>query len=346
MPTLCTYPGETWERCPPESVAMDPAKLKLASRWYEEHSAQRPYRAVVVRHGRLVAEWHRGVAPRERMRLASAAKSFYSCMLGIAVADGVIGSADDPAIRYFPRMVDVPDGLGPKPGRFARPKDRGITLRHLISNTSGYLKPGEEPGRVYHYQTYGMNVLCHCIASAYGVYDPEDPERLPGFGSVMQEKLRDPIGAGWTWSHTNFRQPPGARVGTFGNYTQISASPLDCARAGLLWMNAGRWAGRQVVPQEWMRQATRLPDWERTPAPGEEGRVGRYGLGFWLNVEGRSWSALPHDSFAASGAGGHAVWVCPGLGLVVVISPGLYSKGWDQDAGFLERVCAACVGTG
>ena len=346
MPTHCTFPGQTWDRCPPESVAIAPGKLESAGSWYEERAEGRPHRAVVVRCGRLVGEWYRGVSPDEPMRLASAAKSFYSCMLGIAVADGVIGSADDLAVRYFPQMMDVPAGLGPKPGRFARPKARNITLRHLISNTSGYLKPDEQPGQVYHYQTYGMNVLCHCIASAYGVYDPEDSGRLPGFGSVMQARLRDPIGAGWTWQYTNFRQPPDAPVGHFGNYTQISASPLDCARAGLLWLNEGRWADQQVVPAAWMRQASRLPDWERAPAPGEEGKAERYGLGFWLNVEGRSWPALPHGSFAASGAGGHAIWVCPSLDLVVVISPGLYCKGWDQDAGFLERVCAACADTG
>ena len=132
--------------------------------------------------------------------------------------------ADDLVADYYPEMMDVPAGTGPKEGRFAREKDRGITFRQLISNTSGYLKPGEEPGQVFHYQTYGMCILCHAIATRYGYYDSAEPGRLGGFG----------------------------------NTTQLLLGARDMARLGLLWLRGGGWAGRPVVPEAWMREATRV----------------------------------------------------------------------------------------
>ena len=77
--------------------------------------------------------------------------------------------------------MDVPEGTGPKPGRYAFEKDRDLTFRQLICNVSGYMKPGEEPGKVFNYQTFGMNILCHAIATAYGMYDSRDPQPFARF---------------------------------------------------------------------------------------------------------------------------------------------------------------------
>jgi hypothetical protein len=64
--------------------------------------------------------------------LASAAKSIFSCILGIAIADGKLPSADAKIVDYYPEAMDVPEGEGPKPGRYAFEKDRHITFRQLI----------------------------------------------------------------------------------------------------------------------------------------------------------------------------------------------------------------------
>jgi len=70
------------------------------------------------------------------------------------------------------------------------------------------MKPGEEPGKVLHYQTFGMNALCHPIACCYGHYDSHNPGRLPGFGRLIEERIRHPIGGTWTWGYSNFELPP------------------------------------------------------------------------------------------------------------------------------------------
>lgn len=174
------FPGREWEFRDAGDVGMDAAALEAARVWHERQAGDKPYRIVVVRAGCVASEWQSGVATDEQFNMASATKSLFASVLGVAVAEGKVGSPDDRAVNYFPEMMDVPEGKGPKPGRFAKPADRDITLRQLICNTSGYMKPGEAPGEVFHYQTFGMNVLCHAIERAYGLYDSTTPTACRG----------------------------------------------------------------------------------------------------------------------------------------------------------------------
>ena len=293
---------------------------------------------MVVRGDCIVAEWNGGVPPDALVRQASAAKSVYSSLLGIAVAEGKIASADALVCDYYPEMLDVPEGAGPKAGRTSKPEDAQITFRHLITNTSGYLKPGERPGQTYHYQTWGMNVLMHALGKVYGVYDASDPEDSPGPGELIREKIRDPIGGEWTWEWMNFGHPSEARIGIFGYYTNLLMTCRDQARLGRLWRHAGRWGDRQVVPAAWMGEATVTAALVRDAAPQESWC---YGHGFWTNDHGKLWPSLPRDSFAAQGAGGQHIWVCPSLDLVVAQSPGVWADQRENDCGIIRWVVDA-----
>ncbi len=335
------FPGNEWERVEPQDVGMDAEKLEAARQWHQGQAGENPFRIVVVRAGRMVAEWEQGVATDERRNMASATKSVFSSVLGVALAEGKIGSPDDLAVDYYPEMMDVPEGKGPKPGRFAKPEDRGITLRQLISNTSGYMKPGETPGSTFHYQTFGMNIFCHAIEMAYGLYDSSDPDRLPGFGKLMEEKIRNPIGGVWAYRYTDFQHPPEAVKNIFGHSPRCDSNARDMARMGLLWLHFGRWEDNQVIQEDWMRQATKTsPDIMANNAKDKW----KYGHGFWVNDHGVLWPALPKDSFAASGAAGNHIWVCPSLDMVVSQSPNRSPKEESNDISvtLLERIVAAC----
>ncbi len=183
--TAKVYPGTEWARISPDQAGIDPEKLDGAKRWLDDHVGEGRYRIAIVRGGRLVAEWNHGVERDEQLWLASAAKSIFSCILGIAIEEGNIPSADARIIDHYPEAMDVPEGEGPKPGRYVFEKDRAVTFRQLISNTSGYMKPDEEPGKVFHYQTYGMNILTHAVAKIHGLYDVRDPEGSPGFKELV-----------------------------------------------------------------------------------------------------------------------------------------------------------------
>lgn len=317
------FPKRSWETAAPMEAEFNPEKLNEARLWLDKHMGDKPYRFVIVRSGRLVIEWNHNIDRDKRLPIASAAKSIYSNVLGIVVDEGKIPSVDARVYDYYPEMMDVPEGEGPKPGRYAFEKDRHITFRQLIGNTSGYMKPGEEPGRVFHYQTYGMNILTHALAKVYGFYDVNDPEGSPGFKKLIDEKLAKHIGAKWEYSLSNFKLHEKARLNVFGYYCQVHSNALDLARLGWLWCNWGRWGKSQIIPEAWMRESVRTNPDILANCPEEDRK---YGYGFWTNDHGQLWPDLPRDGFAASGAGGHYVTVFPHLDLVIVQSPGPYGK--------------------
>jgi len=369
------YPGNEWASIPPNEAGFDSEKLYNVRRWLDDRVGNGSYRIVIVRNGGLVAEWNYGFYSKTRLSmpasaksvvsltfrtvsqpflfkrrnafarnthlpLASAAKSVFSCILGIAIQEGKIPSADAKIADVYPEAMDVSEGEGPKPGRHVFPKDHDITFRQLISNTSGYMKPDEEPGKVFHYQTYGMNILTHAIAKTYGLYDIRDPENSPGFKQLVDEKLRIPIGASWSYSLMNFNLHPEARINVFGFYDGINATALDMARLGWLWCNWGRWQDKQLVPKKWMREAIKTAPDIIANCPKEQWK---YGYGFWTNDHSQLWPDLPSDSFAASGAGGQHIWVCPSLDLVIVQSPGVSENQAGNVPEFIRLVLNACA---
>ena len=316
-------PGAEWSVAEPEEAGFDRSRLARAGEWQANDADGEPYAILIARHGRIVAEWNFRIDPLEPARMASASKSLYSSVLGIAISEGVIESADDRVVDYYPELMDVPPGRGPKDGRHAFPENKGITFRQLIGNTSGYMKPGESPGKVFNYQSWGMGVLTHAVAAAYNLYRTSDPERGGGFGTLTEWKLRRPIGGSWAWRYDHPQVHASANLPVFGNFTMYYVTPRDMARVGLLWQRGGEWRGTQVIPRAWLEEATRVSGMIIENEPPER-HV--YGLGFWCNDTGVLWPTLPRDSFAASGAGKQLIWVCPSLDLVVVQSPGTYTQ--------------------
>jgi CubicO group peptidase (beta-lactamase class C family) len=317
-----TFPGATWQRLSASDAGFDTDKLAAVDSWLTEVAGGSDYRVVITRYGRLVDEWYHGIDADAQHGQASASKSYFSSMIGIAVEEGVIPSPDAKVIDSYPEMMDIGEDEGPKPGRYPFEKDRNVTFRQCICNTSGYMKPDEEPGKIFHYQTFGMNLVTNGLATAYGLYDSSDPDRLPGFSKLVEEKIRDRIGGTWTHGYTDFDHAPQAKKNIFGHSARIVASALDTARMGVLWLNGGNWDGTQVIPGDYLKEAVVTnPDILKN----EPEENWKYGHGFWVNDHGKQWPDLPRDSYAASGAGAKHVWVCPSLALVISMNPGAYN---------------------
>jgi CubicO group peptidase (beta-lactamase class C family) len=324
-----TFPGKEWETRLPAELGFSAEKLGGVEKWLRASNRDATFRVVIARDGYLAAEWNQGADADEQMGQASVSKSYFSCMLGIAVEQGKVPSPDAKVMDYYPEMMDIGEDEGPKPGRYPFEKDRDITFRQLICNTSGYMKPGENPGEVFHYQTFGMNLLTNSLATIYGLYDSADPDRLPGCGKLIEDHIRDPIGGTWSHSYTDFDHPPQAKKNIFGHSLRVVATARDTARAGHLWLNWGNWNGVQVIPETYLKEATVTNPFILKHEPEENWK---YGHGFWVNDHGKHWADLPRDSFAASGAGAKHVWVCPRLGLVVSQNPGTWNDVKEEDA--------------
>jgi CubicO group peptidase (beta-lactamase class C family) len=78
---------------------------------------------------------------------------------------------------------------------------------------------------------------------------------------------------------------------------------------GYLYLNGGRWDGRQVIPAGYVAASTRPHGTPPPDGPGES-----YGYQWWVTSQAR------HPSFLAVGYGGQLIQVVPDLDLVVVIT--------------------------
>jgi hypothetical protein len=64
------FPAASWARLAPEEAGFSAARLAAAGRWLQDLAGEQPFRLVIARYGYLVAEWTRGMAPREQALMA------------------------------------------------------------------------------------------------------------------------------------------------------------------------------------------------------------------------------------------------------------------------------------
>ncbi len=292
---------------------------------------------VILRNGYIVAEW--GDPYRVDMTF-SVTKSFVSTAVGLALDRGMIRSLQDPVHGYMAPVVVIGPGLGSQPSsaerlgeaKLLRPfeteHNQRITWEQLLRQTSDWEgtlwgKPdwadrpsGEpsqwatrtrnEPGAVYQYNDVRVNVLA---LAALNVWRRPLPQ-------VLREYVMDPIGASPTWRWYGYDNSwvlidgePMQSVsggGHWGGGMFISAR--DQARFGYLTLRRGRWGNRQILSEEWVRQAT-------TPTPVEP----TYGFMNWfVNTDRQFLPSAPASAFVHLGAGTNMVYVDPENDLVIV----------------------------
>jgi CubicO group peptidase (beta-lactamase class C family) len=100
--------------------------------------------------------------------------------------------------------------------------------------------------------------------------------------------------------------PGGVHLG--GGFLKLR--PRDMARLGSVYLDEGRWGGRQVVPAEWVREATRA----HVDVVGPVSAARDYGYLWWVTTAG------DEPAYFALGFGGQLIEVVPGRDLVVVVS--------------------------
>jgi CubicO group peptidase (beta-lactamase class C family) len=114
----------------------------------------------------------------------------------------------------------------------------------------------------------------------------------------------------------------------FGGGLWISAR--DHARFGLLTLRNGKWDGRQLISEDWVKHA-------RTPTPVQP----TYGFMNWyLNTDKKLWPSAPASSFAHIGNGTNMIYCDPENDLVVILR---WIDGGAID-GFLQKLLAARTG--
>jgi CubicO group peptidase (beta-lactamase class C family) len=263
---------------------------------------------VVVHRDRLVREEYFGGSRRDSLQTSfSAAKSFVSTLVGIAIDEGLIGSVDDRITKYVPELAE------------RDPRFRRITVRDLLTMSSGirYEEGGFPSFGDDTYTYYGTDLRDVAlsrtrigqppgIAWQYNNFHPLllglALERVAktSVSAFMATRLWQPLGpeADATWNLDS------ERSGFEKLESGLNARPVDYARFGLLFLHDGVWNGNRIVSEKWVRAATGADTSDLAYYYG-------YGYFWWLDVErpGR---------FYAMGKYGQYIYVAPDADTVVV----------------------------
>lgn len=216
---------------------------------------------VVLHHGAIVHESYPGAfaGPRTRMQLFSLSKSVTSILVGIALAEGAIGSVKDQVTDYRPDFLDTAyegatladlldmssgvggletwDGTDSFIRQFERAVLTGGDVAAIIRSTPRAAAIGER----FNYSTFDAQVLGWVLEAATG-------RSLAAYAS---ETLWTRIGAERDAYYGLTRSHPRTAIGAGA----FNATARDLARVGLLMANDGVVAGSQVVPADWVRRS-------------------------------------------------------------------------------------------
>lgn len=233
----------------------------------------------------------------------SMAKSVTSILIGCAIDDGLIKSVEEPVIQYIPELAK--NGFS------------DLKIIHLLQMTSGiqfnesYVNPFGDAASIY----YGRNLdkeIKHfkrkCAPGVEFEYKSGDPQILglllqralkgKSITEYLQEKLWTPLGMEYDASWSIDKKSNGLEK----TFCCINARARDFAKIGRLYLNKGKWNGKQIVSEKWVTESTKVDT--------SNGSAKYYQYQWWL--------PSPNGDFMAQGILGQYVYVNPAKNLILV----------------------------
>jgi CubicO group peptidase (beta-lactamase class C family) len=294
-------------RATPESQGVSSSAI-LAFVEAAEKDVDALHSLMVLRHGHVVAEgWWEPYRRDDPHVLYSLTKSFTSTGVGLAIAEGKLG-LDDTVLSFFPdeapaapsdplKAMRVRDLLAMSTGHHADAIERFPYTSPDVSQARAFLAlpVSHKPGTHFVYNTPASHLLSEIVQKATGQTLEE----------YLRPRLFEPLGLrGVRWEKT----PRGVSLGGYG----LSATTEDIARFGQLYLQEGRWQGRQVLPAAWVAAATarQASNGSNPKSDWDQG----YGYQFWR---------CRHGHYRGDGAFGQYAIVMPEHDVVVAITSGL-----------------------
>jgi CubicO group peptidase (beta-lactamase class C family) len=294
-----------WETVEPGEVGWDGAKLQETLDYAGKNQSSG---VVILYKGRILAEKYFEVAgaksAKYRVRVlgtdeaghtiedvASAQKSVASILVGIAQQKGLL-KIDDPVNQH----------LGAGWSRATPDQEKAITIRHLITMTSGLTDRGTfeaKPGTKWRYNTMAYAKSMDIVAAVAKIDRHE----------LTKQWLTRPLGMSDSkW--VKRRSPKIQLINGFG----FATTARDLARFGLMTLAGGQWGDKAILTdQKYLKEATTS---SQTMNP-------YYGYLWWVNRNANApnrasrLQTAPKDMFSANGALNRRCFVVPSLQLVV-----------------------------
>lgn len=281
-------------------------KTKKISHWIERTGTTG---LLVIKDGVIVFDnYYQGNEKSTRVIAMSVSKSFVSCLVGVALAEGKITDLQDPVEKYAPELkgsgyegVSLKNVLQMSSGiRFV--EDYGDLKSDIVRLVGSFLTgsindfvatlPNElKPGTFNRYVSADTQVLSMVLKGA----------TKKSLTEYMQEKLWSRLGAEYD---AEWLTDPKKTEMAFGG---LNATLRDYARFGLLYLNQGRnFKGEQLVPKNWVKASVTPDAPHLMPGrdnPGSDWPMG-YGYQWWIPEN-------PEGDFTAIGIYGQFIYVHP-----------------------------------
>lgn len=252
---------------------------------------------------------------RDRFLSQSMAKTITAMLIGIATTEGVIKSIDDDVATYVAALADTE--YGKTPIRALLHMSSGVDFKETYDGQDDIARLGRDlfgrPGKApavslaqfntrvaspdtrWYYASSETEVLGLVLRSVTGT----------PVADYLSEKIWQRIGteadASWAIDGT------GQEV----TFCCFNAVLRDYARFGRLLAHDGVWNGREVIPRQWLIDATTVSSRDAHLAPGVATTYYGYGYQVWL---------LPgaERRFVLLGIRGQMIFVDPATKLVMV----------------------------
>ena len=279
----------------------------------------------------LLERYQYGRTDGDRLFSGSMVKSIVGLLIGIAISDGAIKSVDDTAQTYVPGFGGTEYGKTPirdllhmssgvEFGETAdnqRDLDRlwiDMVQRHVlfqrgtVDSIVRFNHRIAPPGTRFYYASIEPDVLGVVLRYATG----------KSLSDYLHEKIWSAIGteadAAWLLDAQGFEVA----------HTFFGAALRDYARLGRLLAHDGARDGNQIIPAQWMIEATTARESDAPPLPGKASPSAfGYGYLLWLLPGNRR-------QFALLGGNGQSIFVDPPSKLVMVqtgVDPAMDKRG-------------------
>jgi CubicO group peptidase (beta-lactamase class C family) len=252
---------------------------------------------------------------RDRFLSQSMAKTITAMLISIATADGLIKSIDDDVATYVTALAGTE--YGKTPIRALLHMSSGVDFKETYDGQDDIARLGRDlfgrPGKApmvsvaqfntrvappdtrWHYASSETEILGLILRAVTG----------KPVADYLSEKIWQRIGteadASWAIDGT------GQEV----TFCCFNAVLRDYARFGRLLAHDGMWDGREIIPRQWLIDATTVRSSDTHLAPGVATKYYGYGYQIWL---------LPgaERRFVLLGIRGQMIFVDPATKLVMV----------------------------
>jgi CubicO group peptidase (beta-lactamase class C family) len=280
--------------------------LKIATDVDAYMKAQRTAGLVIIQDGKIRLErYGLGFDGLGRWTSFSVAKSMTSTMVGAAIKDGAIKNLDDKVTQYIPDL---------KGSAYD-----DVSVRQLLTMTSGvkwnedYQDPKSDVARFNEHKaepgvdvtvSYMRKLPREAPAGSKWVYKTGETNLIGVLvSSATKKKLSDYLSEK-VWRPFGMEQDATWLLGSTGHEISgccVQASTRDFGRFGMFILNGGQIAGKSILPDGWIAEATVKQAETGDPDGG-------YGFQWWTNNDG---------SFAAQGIFGQGIFIDPKRKLVI-----------------------------